>query len=170
MYIHCLCNNRANGVQIMNKADQRDPSLRTGLLGGGGGLRGLLGHSGGGLGSLMGGGGETAGQEDRSPRGSLPRDCACYFSHPRSRDATSFQSCGEAIVVVETTHHGHGEDGRRVLPWIWRCLDGSWKRLRDPLMRPDVMVVVHVLLEGAGDGGLNRRRRCGTYSTRPVVG
>ena len=49
--------------------------------------------------------------------------------------------------MVETTHHGHGEDGRRVLPWIRRCLDGSWNRLLDPLMRPGVIVVVHVLSE-----------------------
>ena len=49
--------------------------------------------------------------------------------------------------MVETAHHGHGEDGRRVLPWIWRCLDGSWNRVRDPLMRPGVIVGVHVRSE-----------------------
>ena len=38
--------------------------------------------------------------------------CTGYFGHPLSREATFFRSCGEAIVVVETTQDGHGDDGR----------------------------------------------------------
>jgi hypothetical protein len=56
-------------------------------------------------------------------------------------------SCGEVIVVMETTQDAQRYDGPVAPAWIRRPLRSSWNPLLDALMRPKVVEVVNILSE-----------------------